>query len=386
MVNRTAVCTAPRLIGSYVSLIDIFIFGTPTSSPFTTSIPRRAVLTIEVLIQGLFQRRSKELDYPLQEPVSIYCFRQTLNFHARLLHHTRLPQQLQERLTKMVLLGGLELVAAGYIIHKHNKNKREKRRLQEEADAIEAERLNVAGPSSSHRRTHSHDGHTTHHHSRSKDAYDDDDYDDQDEELDRRGRDSKQNSRHPTHGAMYLPRPSSVPPEAYPYWDQSPQAQHMYPGVGPAPAYTAAGGPPYHPGAAQPMTYQPPPGPVNPSVYPPPPPFEAVVSGGGSNRDYYGYENTNPNGYPREKTDARASPQQPQPARRASFERVSPRPSNAAVGPSPHVRFAVPESGASSPVGERQPQRVHGGAGASRERTSNRYDNPPPEYRERDSR
>ena len=37
----------------------------------------------------------------------------------------------------MVIFGGLELVAAGYILHKHNKNKRERRRLEEEAEELD---------------------------------------------------------------------------------------------------------------------------------------------------------------------------------------------------------------------------------------------------------
>lgn len=36
----------------------------------------------------------------------------------------------------MVLFGGLEIVAAGYLIHKHKQNKRERERLEEEAAAL----------------------------------------------------------------------------------------------------------------------------------------------------------------------------------------------------------------------------------------------------------
>ncbi|KAK2628992.1 hypothetical protein QTJ16_002095 [Diplocarpon rosae] len=39
----------------------------------------------------------------------------------------------------MVILGGLELVAAGYIIHKHLQNKKERQRLEDEAAALEEE-------------------------------------------------------------------------------------------------------------------------------------------------------------------------------------------------------------------------------------------------------
>lgn len=44
----------------------------------------------------------------------------------------------QER--KMVILGGLELVAAGYLIHEHQKNKKEKERVEAEEARLRAER------------------------------------------------------------------------------------------------------------------------------------------------------------------------------------------------------------------------------------------------------
>jgi hypothetical protein len=50
----------------------------------------------------------------------------------------------------MVILGGLELVAAGYILHKHSKNKRERQRLREAEELLEEEEY--------HRRSHSHTG------------------------------------------------------------------------------------------------------------------------------------------------------------------------------------------------------------------------------------
>ncbi|KAE8445588.1 hypothetical protein EG329_013221 [Mollisiaceae sp. DMI_Dod_QoI] len=46
----------------------------------------------------------------------------------------------------MVLLGGLELVAAGYIIHKHQQNKRDKQRLDDEAAALEEEQYHLFPP------------------------------------------------------------------------------------------------------------------------------------------------------------------------------------------------------------------------------------------------
>jgi len=39
----------------------------------------------------------------------------------------------------MVIFGGLEVVAAGYLIHKHNKNKQERERLREAEELIEEE-------------------------------------------------------------------------------------------------------------------------------------------------------------------------------------------------------------------------------------------------------
>jgi hypothetical protein len=62
----------------------------------------------------------------------------------------------------MVIFGGLELVAAGYILHKHNQNKRERRRLEEDAEILEEEQY--------HRRSHSHNR------SRSYDDRDDNGY------------------------------------------------------------------------------------------------------------------------------------------------------------------------------------------------------------------
>lgn len=72
----------------------------------------------------------------------------------------------------MVLLGGLELVAAGYIIHKHQQNKRDKQRLEEEAATLEEEQYRIFPPDSrpsrsEHRRRRSH--------SRRRHSYDRDD-------------------------------------------------------------------------------------------------------------------------------------------------------------------------------------------------------------------
>lgn len=271
----------------------------------------------------------------------------------------------------MVLLGGLELVAAGYIIHKHQKNKREKRRLQEEADAL------ASGPSSSsahpHQRTHSHDGRTGHHHSHRHDKLDNDtgSSSDDDEDPDHHGRNSRPKPHHldPNYAATQPPRPSSVPPEPYPYWDQTSQAQHPYASSGPAPSYTPVGGPPFHPGASAPPMYQQ--GPPNTNGYPPSS-FEAAPPGGGSNQEYYGYGERNSNSYPSERAGAQAQRNAP---RRGSFERVSGMAEGGAAGAgrsSPRVRFALSGSDAGSVDETRRGRKGDDG-----------YDVPPPEYTER---
>ena len=58
----------------------------------------------------------------------------------------------------MVILGGLEIVAAGYLIHKHNKNKKERARLEEEVAALEESSypLFPADQRPPRRHTHSH--------------------------------------------------------------------------------------------------------------------------------------------------------------------------------------------------------------------------------------
>jgi hypothetical protein len=75
----------------------------------------------------------------------------------------------------MVILGGLELVAAGYLINRHQKNKQEARRIQEEEDLLEEQRYRIysannAGPgrrrNHSHDRKHSHSHHRRHSHDR----------------------------------------------------------------------------------------------------------------------------------------------------------------------------------------------------------------------------
>ena len=55
----------------------------------------------------------------------------------------------------MVLLGGLEVVAAGYLIHKHQKNKKEKERIEDERTYLEEEEHRHRA-SNNHRRRRSH--------------------------------------------------------------------------------------------------------------------------------------------------------------------------------------------------------------------------------------
>ncbi|RDW82061.1 hypothetical protein BP6252_03173 [Coleophoma cylindrospora] len=57
----------------------------------------------------------------------------------------------------MVILGGLEVLAAGYLLHKHNKNKKERARLEEEAAALEEQQYQILPPERHGRRHNSHD-------------------------------------------------------------------------------------------------------------------------------------------------------------------------------------------------------------------------------------
>ncbi|KAG4437012.1 hypothetical protein IFR05_007516 [Cadophora sp. M221] len=55
----------------------------------------------------------------------------------------------------MVILGGLELVAAGYIIHKHAQNKKEKQRIEDEAAALEEQQYRIFPSDGRGRHSHS---------------------------------------------------------------------------------------------------------------------------------------------------------------------------------------------------------------------------------------
>jgi hypothetical protein len=64
----------------------------------------------------------------------------------------------------MVILGGLEIVAAGYLIHKHQQNKKDKARLEEEEAYLEEEEYRKRHSSSNHR----HRSHSRRRHSRER--------------------------------------------------------------------------------------------------------------------------------------------------------------------------------------------------------------------------
>jgi hypothetical protein len=112
----------------------------------------------------------------------------------------------------MVILGGLELVAAGYLINRHHKNKQEARRLQEEEEALEESRYRIYSPNNAgpgRRRSHSHDrhdrkrSHSHHrHHSHDRRHSRDDRRDDRKHNYERPPRESR-------------PHASSGPPPAY---------------------------------------------------------------------------------------------------------------------------------------------------------------------------
>lgn len=130
----------------------------------------------------------------------------------------------------MVILGGLELVAAGYLINRHQKNKQEARRLQEEEDALEESRYRIhsandAGPG--RRRSHSHDRHDRKHsHSHRRHSHDR-----RHSREDRRD-DRKHNYERPEKQSR--PHASSAPPPIYAAAAVPVAAQAMRPAPPPA--------------------------------------------------------------------------------------------------------------------------------------------------------
>lgn len=104
----------------------------------------------------------------------------------------------------MVLFGGLEIVAAGYLIHKHKQNKRERARLDEDAAALEEEQYPLQERPRPHRR-HSH----AHSHSHS-----DDDGERKERRRRRRSRERRERDKLEYDGRP--PRQSSAPPKMEP--------------------------------------------------------------------------------------------------------------------------------------------------------------------------
>jgi len=138
----------------------------------------------------------------------------------------------------MVILGGLELVAAGYLINKHSKNKKEKRRLEEEEEAaLEEEEDRLQYQPSSHHQRHSYDRKYSHDQKHSHDG--------------KHSHDRKHSRRRSPERPNYTPKPilvngapqyipntpavNSAPSQAYPptgwpaHWEQSrhPTPQQM---------------------------------------------------------------------------------------------------------------------------------------------------------------
>jgi hypothetical protein len=64
----------------------------------------------------------------------------------------------------MVILGGLEIVAAGYLIHKHQQNKKDKARIEDEEAALEEDEYRKRHSRSHHR----HRSHSRRRHSRER--------------------------------------------------------------------------------------------------------------------------------------------------------------------------------------------------------------------------
>lgn len=109
----------------------------------------------------------------------------------------------------MVILGGLEIVAAGYLIHKHNKNKKERARLEEEIAALEESSypLFPADQRPPRRHTHSHSQSRPHTQS-SQSLVQTDESDEERRERRRRRREKKKREEEFEYG-----RTNSAPPK-----------------------------------------------------------------------------------------------------------------------------------------------------------------------------
>lgn len=102
----------------------------------------------------------------------------------------------------MVILGGLEIVAAGYLIHKHQQNKKDKARIEEEEAILEEEEYRKHH--SRHGHDHRHGSNSRRRHSRERRHSCDGKYE--------YGRESPRPM--PARPAMRPPMPQQVPPMA----------------------------------------------------------------------------------------------------------------------------------------------------------------------------
>ncbi|KAF4630853.1 hypothetical protein G7Y89_g7290 [Cudoniella acicularis] len=116
----------------------------------------------------------------------------------------------------MVLLGGLEIVAAGYLINKHQKNKRERQRIEDERLALEEEQYHLFPPED--------ERHGRRHRSHSERRHSDDRHERRRSSRERRhSRDRKPRRESPP------PRPASttpVPPRHDSYSSSSRPSKH----------------------------------------------------------------------------------------------------------------------------------------------------------------
>jgi len=210
----------------------------------------------------------------------------------------------------MVLFGGLEIVAAGYLLNRHYKNKEEKERLEAEAAALEEQQYRIyspdhAGPGESgrRRRAHSHDRERRRRYDGKdrrgdrKDKWDSDDEGDEERRRRRREREDDEGGRaegrrrreeipqrpqqrqdaYPPTGipANWQQRPHQRPPQG-PL--QGPPQQHPYPPNQYPPP------PNMNPNIQVPQQFYPPPPPPNPNqnqYRPPPPPQQAYANNNG---------------------------------------------------------------------------------------------------------
>jgi hypothetical protein len=128
----------------------------------------------------------------------------------------------------MVIFGGLEIAAAGYLIHRHNQNKREKARLDDEAAALEEQQYRLF-PADGHGRPHRR--HRSHSHSRTRRSHS---RDGRKHEYERRPRSHsyERKSRRDTSLPPVMPMPMSVPMQQN---IPPPQYTNAPPGAMPAP-------------------------------------------------------------------------------------------------------------------------------------------------------